>query len=288
MLHKISHKNYSAKISVLGAELKSFRDDSRSDEYIWQGNPDIWKGSAPILFPIIGRLKDGKYKYNKKTYQLAKHGFARTSTFALSYDTESEKHFMLTSNPDTQASYPFEFEFIAGFTISEGKLSVSYTVKNKEDEKMYFTLGSHPAFSLPTGDCALEDFYIEFEKNEILDCYFLENDLLTAAPIKSYLNNENKIKISKDLFNNDALIFKNIKSRKIAIKNKKTGHRITLHTGNAPHLGIWAKPGAPYVCLEPWYSHDDSIDSDYDLTKKLGMMKLEAGENFKTGYEILV
>ena len=121
----------------------------------------------------------------------------------------------------------------------------------------------------------LEDYYLEFELEGTLDRYFLENGLLSVEPVPLYLNNEKIIPITKELFENDALISKNNRSKEISIKNTKTGHRLLLDTGNAPHLGIWAKPGAPYVCLEPWYSYDDSIDSNYDTTKKSGIMKID-------------
>ncbi len=288
MLHTIANNNFTAKISDLGVELRSFRDEIRGEEYIWQGDPEIWQGSAPVLFPIVGRLKDGQYLFNNKKYQLNKHGIARTSIFSLHHDKEIEKSFILVSNPEIELCYPFKFEFIVRFRIEAGLLQISYTVKNIGNEMMYFTLGSHPAFVLPLNECMLEDYYLEFEMEETLDRYFLKNGLLSVEPVPLYLNNEKIIPITKELFENDALIFKNIRSKEIYIKNTKTGHRLLLDTGNAPHLGIWAKPGAPYVCLEPWYSYDDSIDSNYDITNKSGIMKLDFGEEFIAGYKIKV
>lgn len=288
MLHTITHKNYSATISSLGAELKSLKDTKSEQEYIWQGDANNWQGSAPILFPIVGRLKNGTYQFNNKTYQLNKHGFARTSTFAVEQTQDNAVTFTLTANAETKESYPFDFVFVVTFTLGDLGLSVRYQVHNNNKEAMVFTLGSHPALSLPLTDCKLDDYFIEFSQNETLDCYFLDNDLLTEQPIKHYLDNQNIIPIHQNLFDNDALIFKNIQSNKVYLKNKKTGLRLTMDTGNAPHFGLWAKPNAPFVCFEPWYSFDDTAQATRDFTSKPGMISLKENATFETGYQLIL
>ena len=284
----IRHKNYFAAISDEGAELKSFRDETRGEEFIWQGDPAIWQGSAPILFPIVGRLKGGYFLHGGRKYRLEKHGFARRSLFALRRDREEEKSFLLRSSRETLSLFPFDFEFEAGFRIEEGLLRIFYTVRNTGREVMYFTLGSHPAFALPLDECRLEDYYVEFEKEEKLDRCFLEGDLLCTRPEPFFLDGKNRIPLTDDLFDRDALIFRNIRSRKITLGNRKSGRRLLLETGGAPHLGIWAKPAASYVCLEPWFGHDDSADSGYAITGKSGIMPLDPGAEFETGYGIRV
>jgi galactose mutarotase-like enzyme len=285
MLHEIVKDGYSATISCLGAELKSFKD-SAGEEYIWSGHPDIWKGTAPILFPIVGQLRDGQYSYNGKFYRMARHGIARTRMFAHRDGGRGESSFVLTSSPEMEPVYPFQFELEARFRIEKERLVVTYRVKNTGDELMPFTLGSHPAFALPIDECDLESYCIEFEKNETLDLFHLVDGLLCREPRRAFLNNEKTIRITKQLFNNDALIFKNIKSREIHIHRDGTGRRLTLDTGGAPYLGIWAKPAAPYICLEPWYGHADEIGADYDIRKKSGIITLPPGEEFTAGYEI--
>ncbi len=284
-LHTLSSHGYQAVISSLGAELKSFGKEG-GENLIWSGDPASWKGTAPVLFPIVGRLKKGQYQYNENTYQLDKHGFARTSLFELNLDSDTHKSFVLASSADTLKHYPFHFEFEVFFSIDEGILTICYEVRNVDDETLWFTLGSHPAFSLPLTETKLEDYYLQFEKNEQLDCYFLENDLLCTSPITAFLNNTDRLDISAELFKNDALIFKNIQSRSVAICHKHTGKRLTLHYDNAPHLGLWAKAGAPFICLEPWFSYDDSADVDGHLINKAGILSLAANEAFKTGYQI--
>ncbi len=288
MLHVIKYKNHSALISDEGAELRSFRDEHRGEEYIWQGDPAIWQGSAPILFPIVGRLRGGYFLYGDRKFHLEKHGFARRSLFALRCDREEEKSFLLRSKAETLSVFPFHFEFEARFRLEEGLLRVAYTVRNTGREVMPFTLGSHPAFALPLGECRLGDYYVEFGEEEKLDRFFLEEDLLCIRPEPFSLDEKNRIHLTDDLFDRDALIFRNIRSQELTLGNRKSGRRLVLETGGAPHLGIWAKPAAPYVCLEPWFGHDDSADSGYDITGKNGIMPLDPGEEFETGYGIRV
>lgn len=174
------------------------------------------------------------------------------------------------------------------FSLDANGLTVRYEVRNAGNEHMLFTLGSHPAFSLPITNSSLEDYYLEFELAEQLDCYFLDKDLLCTKPIPAYLNNSKTIPISAKLFENDALIFKNIQSRKVSIHHQKTGKRLTLDLGQAPHFGIWAKAGAPFICLEPWFSFDDTAVADGNLVNKPGMLSLPSGETFTTNYRIVI
>ncbi len=286
MLYTISNDTVSATISSLGAELKSLKNIAHNDEYIWQGDTKIWQGSAPILFPIIGRLKNGQYQFDGKTYQLNKHGFARTSEFAVENQQSNAVTLGIKANDQTKQNYPFDFVLLVTFALSADGLTVSYQVKNSGKETMYFTLGSHPALRLPLDNSALSDYFISFEQPETLDCYYLENDLLCDNPIKAYLNNENTLPITSNLFENDALIFKEISSTKVHLNHKKTGHRLTMETGGAPHFGLWAKPNAPFICFEPWYSHDDPANTNGELINKPGMMRLHSNETFETCYTL--
>ncbi len=286
MIYTITTNNYSAKISDLGAELKSFKNNN-GFEFIWEGDPDIWNGTAPVLFPIVGKLKNNKYLYEGQSYDMNQHGFARKSKFEVLNIEESAISFKLRSDKKSMLIYPFEFEFIVEFVIDERVLTVSYFIKNIGKEVMYFTIGSHPAFALQTNNCKLSDYYIEFEKKEDLDCYVIDNGLVKSKTIPLYMNNESVITLNKDIFNNDALVFKNILSKHLSIKNDITGYNLKVMTGGAPHLGIWAKPAAPYVCIEPWYGFADSVDSKGEMTKKEGMIKLNTQKDFITGYQII-
>jgi galactose mutarotase-like enzyme len=284
--YTITNAAFEAVISSHGAELKSLIDKAINEELIWCGDPSIWQGTAPVLFPIIGRLKQDQFQHNGQTYQLTKHGFARDAEFKLVIDEPEQKSFLLSSSPHTREYYPFDFELEVFFSLNESGLTVRYEVRNKTDDEMLFTLGSHPAFALTMGENGLGDYTIEFESSEQLDRHYLDNGLLATSPITNYLNNSNTIQLSAELFNDDALIFKNIKSRRVSIVHKQAGKTVTLGLDDAPHLGIWSKPGAEFVCLEPWFSHDDATDSDGLLINKPGMLSLSPQGIFSTSYSI--
>lgn len=289
MIHNIHQGNFSAQISELGAELKSFKNETTGIEYIWYGLPEFWNGSAPILFPNVGLLKNDEYVLNGKTYNMQKHGFARKSYFELVDKTVSTVKFRLNSNDELFKIYPFEFELEVSFEISNSKLKITNTVKNNGSKPLVFTIGAHPAFNLNLNDLCLEDYYIEFDKKENLQLYELEKGLFKHGSKPFRLSEKNRITLSSDIFNNDALIFKNINSRAISIGCTKSDFKLTLiNTGDAPHLGIWSVPGAPYVCIEPWHGHADMIDSDKDFIKKDGTIILDEIGVFISGYEILV
>lgn len=286
MIHTISKNSCTAKISELGAELKSFSNNG--NEYMWSGNPDVWSGTAPILFPIVGRLKNDEYSYGGKIYKMNQHGFARKRNFEVYKKEESHISFILKANKETKLIYPFDFEIIVDFEIDNGSLSVTYYVLNNGQKQMLFTIGSHPAFALQTNNCQLSDYYIEFDKKETLDCYRVVNGLICEETLPLYLANDNIIKLSKDIFNDDALIFKNLVSNQISIKNNITGYDLKVIIQGIPHLGIWAKPAAPYVCIEPWYGFADAVNSSGELTKKEGMINLDPNGRFITEYKIVV
>ncbi len=286
MRYTLSNHQFSAQVSSLGAELKSLT--LGREEYIWQGDVDIWSGSAPILFPIVGRLKNGEYQYKNKRYQLDKHGFARHATFELETHSASHLTLSLSANAQTRLHYPFEFKLVVGFTLQATGLTVRYEVYNLGKETMYFTLGSHPALRLDLDHSSLADYQIEFDQYESLDCYQLKDNLLSENPIKAYLKHEKVIPITAHLFNDDALIFKNIQSEKIHLNHLKTGHRLTMDKGNTPHFGLWAKPNAAFVCFEPWYSYDDTPTTEGDLLTKPGIMSLASQSRFTSSYQLLV
>ena len=283
--HILANDAVSAIISEHGAELKSLRHVPSGEEYIWQGDAAIWKDSAPILFPVVGRLKGGAYSHQNKSYQLPIHGFASTALFSVLNKDDTSLTLLLKSNDDTLRCFPFSFELLVTFSLQQASLAVDYQIRNIGKEQLFFTIGSHPGFSLPVNDGPVGDFFIEFEQPEILELFQLEGDLL-SVDAKPYLNNERIIALSESLFDRDALIFKNVQSRKISLCHSQLGKRLTLHMGAAPHLGIWAKPAAPYVCLEPWHGHDDSIESAVELSEKAGILSLDPDTEFNTGYVV--
>ena len=271
-----------ATINPLGAELSGLQ--SNAQEYLWQGNKNIWAGRAPILFPIVGTLANDKMVYRGKTFQMKRHGIARKSVFDCISQTDSELSMRLRSDEQSLALYPWDFELTVHFSLSADTLSITYEVKNLDSESMIFTLGSHPAFILPSTDhvsneLALDDFDIQFGNEESLRRVMLNEAGLLLTTSKAFELDGNAINISDTLFNEDALVFKDIKSRQITLRvNQKP--RLIVDTGGAPHLGIWAKPGARFVCIEPWFGVSDYVDSDGNFENKSDMLSLQANDTF--------
>ena len=281
-MYTIKNKKSIAKIEKKGAELKSFTING--NEIIWQSKPEIWNGSAPILFPVVGRLKNQKFIYEGREYNLPIHGFCRGTEFEVEKQEEHSISFILKSSELTKRIYPFDFLLRVTFSIQDDRLNVDYQVENKSNKIMLFSLGSHPAINIPLKNTSLADYYVEFEKPESLHRYELIEGLVKKQE-NLYLNKETTIKLSKHIFDDDALIFTDIKSKSINVKNDKTGKNIKINLG-APDIGIWAKPNADYVCIEPWYGYDDPVDSNNILTEKPGIQSLSPNKIFKTGYSI--
>lgn len=268
-------------ISTHGAELKSLQSNKYQEEYLWQGDPAIWAGQAPVLFPVVGALRDDRYCLNGQRYPMSKHGFARNSQFSVCEHTEDRLTLRLTESPETLAQFPWAFALQISFQVQENCLRVNYDVSNTSADTMYFNVGSHPAFRLPLAPGKLDDYSIEFDQAESLDCLLLEDNLLQHC-LPEYLQQQRIIALSESLFDRDALVFRDIASRHIALCHKHSGKRLVVDTGGAPHLGLWAKPGAPYVCIEPWWGYADFTDSDGDISHKPGIQKLPPKHSFST------
>lgn len=288
--HSVALKNTSltCEIAHCGAELRSLRDDTTNDEFIWQRDPRFWAASAPILFPVIGRFKDGGYLLDGRFHEIPKHGFARNMNFSLVASTVASATFQLTDNDATIAAYPYAFSLEVTFTLDNRTLAVDYRVVNRNARAMFFALGSHPAFNLPTNLGPLEFWSIHFDAIEKPVCHRVSENLLGSAPEPFEFDINNSIVLTDDTFTRDALIFKDIRSRHLQIVHREHGVRVRFDSDGASTLGIWAKPGAPYVCLEPWCGFDDSSEINADIRQKPDLLHLGAGETFVTGYRITV
>ncbi|WP_237068199.1 aldose 1-epimerase family protein [Microbulbifer guangxiensis] len=267
-----------------GAELFSLVDHARQRELMWRGDPDVWAGTAPILFPVVGRLKNAGYHHDGHWYAMRKHGFASKRQFSLLNADDESLTLTLQADEDTRQLYPFDFRLQVTFRLERDTLSVLYRVENHGEGGMPFSLGSHPAFALPGETMAASDSYLEFECHEQGECYHLEGDLLGENPEPLTMAGR-RLQLGEDTFARDALILKNIRSRKIGLF---AGGECLLEfdTGGAPHVGIWAKPNAPYVCIEPWLSTDDTPSAPSELAEKPGFITLQPGEVSENGYRI--
>lgn len=275
MVHYIENDYLRVGVKEFGCELTSVISKETGSEFIWQGNPDIWSGQSPILFPIIGRLIDDRFTFKSKEYEMPKHGFARRMPWKLHSKNDESISFILSETEDTLKAYPFLFNIVVTFAINKNKLTVKHEVYNKGEEKMYFSLGAHPAFNCKTGD------KLVFDENETLDKIKIDlKESLRLPETFPLLNNEKEIIITEDVFNEDALITKNVKSKKITLISEGLKRKIVFELGNAPYLGIWAKPGAPYVCIEPWFGVNDKQNVRVDFSEKEAINELSPSESF--------
>lgn len=257
-----------------GAELTSIFSKQTQSEYLWQAGKE-WTKYAPVLFPIVGQLKDNTYFHKEKEYKLERHGFARNLKFACpasggeigKLDGESIE-FILRSNDDTLKVFPFEFVLKIIYKLSNDKLIVEYKVENTGNDKMYFSIGAHPAFKIPIPPApqkgVLEkenyhDYFLEFSEKENAPRWLLQNGLI--AEQETFFSNQTILPLTKKLFYNDALVFKSLKSETISIKSKKSNTGLHFHCKGFPYFGIWAAKDADFVCLEPWCGVADSINS---------------------------
>lgn len=274
MTTTISNSKTTATINSNGAELISLKDNKTDKEYIWNGNPDFWAKHSPILFPIVGTLKNNSYLYNNEEYHLSRHGFARDNVFEIIYQKDNEVIFSLKSNNETLQYYPFQFELQIKYTISENDLHITYSVVNENDFRMPFSIGGHPAFAL---DKNFENYALEFEADETLEYYPLENDLLSNQSLKIHLK-EKTLLLTYSLFENDALVLKKLNSNSILLKENNLP-LLNFSFKDFPNFGIWTKINAPFICLEPWGGYADTIDAKGNILEKEGIQVLEPKKN---------
>jgi galactose mutarotase-like enzyme len=287
-----SLENSSIKItaSTHGGEIHSITSKIDGTEYLWDGNPEYWKYHAPILFPIVGKVIDSKYRVDGKTYELPQHGLARTSEFILSSKTDNELTFELNFSEESLRVYPYKFSMKATYTLEDNTVKITYSVKNLDDKRIYFSIGTHPAFMCPINkDEKLEECYLEFSEKEISNRKILTGEGYISHDESECLNSSNTIMLSKELFKEDALVFDNLKSDRITIKSKNSSKALTLDFNGFPYMGIWApKDGAPFICIEPWFGHADYQDFNGEFSEKEGIISLEVKKEFSCTYKVTI
>jgi galactose mutarotase-like enzyme len=270
----IKSSEITAKINAHGAELISIKSTKTGKEFIWNGNPEFWAKHSPILFPIVGTLKNNSYLYNNEEYHLSRHGFARDNDFELIHQTNNEVVFSLKSNDEMLKQYPFQFELQIKYTISGNDLQITYKVINDNDFEMPFSIGGHPAFAL---DKNFENYALEFTSDETLEYYPLKNDLLLNKSSK--INLEKKtLPLTYSLFESDALVFKKLNSNSILLKENNSPI-LNFSFNDFPNFGIWTKINAPFICLEPWVGYADTINNSGNILEKEAIQILEPKKN---------
>ncbi len=270
----LKNGNSVLKINEKGAEMKSFTVNNV--EYLWTGDPNIWAASAPNIFPMTGGFKDDKYILEGKEYIMPKHGFAKNMDFIVESVTDTTAVFLLTETDETKSQWPYDFEFRVCYELFDSKVAIDYKVTNKNDNTMWFSVGSHDGFATPEG---IEEYDIIFENKETLNAYTLFGNLI-GEETYPVIENTDTLTLKYDYFSVDALVFKDVKSKSCKLINRNTGRGIKLDYPDFPVMMVWTKPNAPYICIEPWFGAPDHVDSNYDITKKFAIQSVEAGKTF--------
>jgi len=289
MQYTIENKLVKVAIESKGAELQSLTHKNFDMEFMWSGNASFWGKKSPVLFPIVGGLKNGSYEYKGQLYKMGRHGFARDMEFEVSWQKPDGIMFTLQSNEQTLMMYPFHFSFSVKYTLDNNDLNVSYIVQNTGKEAMYFSAGGHPAFKLPmTDNTSYDDYYLQFSRSEALNRWPLSADGLIENFTKPLLKVTDKLPLIKELFYEDTLVFKQLASKYIFIRSNKSTHGIKVHISGFPYLGIWAAKNADFVCIEPWCGIADSVNASGKLEEKEGINKLQAGATFERTWSVEV
>ena len=279
MLYFLENDVLKIAVDTHGAELSSIFNKAENKEMLWQGDPEFWGRKSPVLFPVVGKYKDGKTTFNGKEYALGQHGFARDSEFILIEETESKLSFELTSNEETLAKYPFKFRLICSFELKNNKIIVGWYIENIDDKKIYFSIGAHPAFY-----CEKSKTVLSMNGENLKYNLINSNGLYTS---KKY-DLDNAFVLHDNVFDNDALIIENSDVTEVSlIDNDKKYLTVKF---DAKIFGVWspAKKNAPFVCIEPWYGRCDADDFNGDITKREWSNSLEVNDNWYKEYEIII
>ncbi len=280
-LYTLKNDRLEAVFSSIGAELISLKKNGK--QFIFR-DARFWDYSAPVLFPICGGLKDDKFILEGKEYTLAKHGFTRDAEFKLEKLTDTSATFLLTDSEETRKSYPFNFEFRVIYTISGDALSVIYSTTNMGKNVMYYSVGCHEAYLCPEG---IENYTLFFDKKETLDSHIVRGNLLDYETVR-IMEDSDKLPLKYDYFSVDALAFSKFESAGVTLSANDGSRTIKVDFPGFSHLLLWTKNtcDAPYICIEPWCGFPDMVDSEYDITKRPGIIKVAPGENHITTHTI--
>lgn len=285
-MNKLENDFLIIETSKSGAELTRIFSKAQNKEILWNGDSKYWGRHSPILFPIVGRLKDNETIIDNKVYNMTQHGFARDMNFNLVDTADNSISYKLTSNEDTKKYYPYSFELIITYKLINNNVNIYWEVKNTDSKDIYFSIGAHPAFNIQSN---VEDYYLKFNSRNNIENISLKgpfNDKYTKVDTLDRLD------LSNDVFKNDAIIYTNIDE--ISLKSKKEDYFINVSFKDFPLVGIWSpyykdtNTIAPFICIEPWYGLCDNINSDKIFKNKAFINKLKSQDTFNASYSISI
>lgn len=287
----IEIENEWLKVSIerKGAEVRTVKHKKNGLDYMWSGDDKYWGRVSPILFPIVGRLKEDQYTFNGQNYQMSQHGFLRDIEFNVLEQSETTASFVFESAGRLKDVYPFEFKAIIRYSLKEDSLLITWEIVNQNNREMYFSIGAHPAFKIPLVENeTIEDYRLQFTpapNKEVIE-YELKNSLIHE---KGTANGLSSMPLTSSLFVNDALVFSHID--KVTLLSQHSNHGVEVSFENFPFVGIWSRymddqTIAPFVCIEPWHGIADLYDTTGEISEKFGIYTLESEDTFQTMYSI--
>lgn len=285
----LENQQIRAVVREQSAELISLKKKETDQEYLWNGDASFWGWTSPVLFPIVGALRDGKYKYHGETYEMAQHGFARRRVFHTDQVSTEEIWMSLEDDEETYQVYPFRFRLEIGYRLAGSAVEVMWRVRNKDEKPMYFSIGGHPALLCP-GDRAKDrtECYLGFEGNkEVLEYVMVDPAThRIGANLHSLQLEDGMYRITEDLFDYDALIFENYQIQTAYLAGPDKKPYIKMHT-KSPLIAFWSpKREAPFVCFEPWYGRADGVNFNGSLEEREWGQSVEGEGTFEASYLI--
>lgn len=293
MQYILKNEQLQATFESFGAELISLQDDT-GKEYLWYGDSAFWGRHSPVLFPFVGKVKDGKYRYKGVEYTMGQHGFARDMEFTLMSQAEDEIWFVLNSTEETLVKYPFVFRLEVGYKMAADTLRVMWKVVNPADEEiLHFSIGAHPAFLCPLDEgTTQEDYYLQLDVDEA-EYYSasLANGLRTME--KNTLKLEDKkCRMTEGFFDmgdRGTYIFEDSQVKEVALVRPNGRPYVTV-SFEMPLVAVWSpeKKKAPFVCIEPWCGRCDTVAFEGTLEEREWANQLAPGDVFETYYDIKI
>lgn len=287
--YQLENDTLRIRVDAHGAELRSLEEKATGKEYMWCGDAEYWGRVSPILFPVVGAYRNQESRYQGEVYRLPQHGFARDMDFMLTEQKDGEIWFCLTDRENTWETYPFSFSLEIGYRLEERTVRVMWRVTNPSGQKMYFSIGGHPAFCAPPRVPERSTCYLRFDGCEVLTVRRLEKGLASGQVDRILLEKDGILPVTEELFAGDALIAEDGQTGKVSLLDEKRNAYLTVEF-DAPLFGIWSPPGknAPFICIEPWYGRCDSTDFAGTLEEREWGNTLAPGAVFETAYTIKV
>ncbi|MFG6334418.1 MAG: aldose 1-epimerase family protein [Lachnospiraceae bacterium] len=287
-LFQISNEKITIQVDSMGAELKSLKSVPDNREYMWHGDPAYWGRTSPVLFPIVGGLKDGQYRVDGTSYSMGQHGFARDREFQLKSQVASEIWFSLSSDEETLKKYPYPFQLEIGYELTGRTVTVKWRVTNQGETPVWFSIGGHPGFLCPIDPGTDQTQYrLSFDAKEKIVASCIAGGLVSGEK-KTYPLRNGVLPITEDLFDEDALVIEGDQAHSVSLERPDGKPYLTVDF-DAPLFGVWSPPKkkAPFICIEPWYGRCDRLDFAGDFKEREWVQELAEG-TFEASYRITI